>query len=152
SSTSSYDEELDDEINFETDDLAFDEDLRFATISQRREAKAALRTKYNDAKSLYQSLTTLSTKSFSPNENQNNQGNQNSQKAFFPIISKFARQYLATPATSTPSERLFSDASNTMTIRRKMLKPRLFERMLFLKRNNNELENIYAQANILKRV
>ncbi|CAG8453870.1 9998_t:CDS:2, partial [Scutellospora calospora] len=86
SSTSSYDEELDDEINFEMDDLAFNEDLRFATISQRREAEAALRTKYNNAKSLYQSSTTLSTKSFSPNEDQNNQGSQVYQKSFLKTV------------------------------------------------------------------
>ncbi|RIB28603.1 hypothetical protein C2G38_2314135 [Gigaspora rosea] len=141
SSTSSSDEELNDEIDFETDDSAFDEDigfiaaqeeeeegpkkrkisintptntanmrhkiknalysallhywdlsdgevflaclldpkckkLRFATISQRREAEATLHTKYNDAKSLYQFSITSFTKYFSSNENQNNQRSQ----------------------------------------------------------------------------
>ncbi|CAG8456657.1 7011_t:CDS:2, partial [Cetraspora pellucida] len=60
--------------------------LRFATISQRCEAEAALHTKYNDAKSLYQSSTTLSTKSFSPNEDQNNQGSQVYQKSFLKTV------------------------------------------------------------------
>ncbi|CAG8854234.1 38820_t:CDS:2, partial [Gigaspora margarita] len=82
SSTSSYDEELDDEINFETDDLAFDEDVGY----DLSDAEAALHTKYNDAKSLYQSSTTLSTKSFSPNEDQNNQGSQVYQKSFFQTV------------------------------------------------------------------
>ncbi|CAG8850289.1 38582_t:CDS:2, partial [Gigaspora margarita] len=44
--------------------------LRFATLSQRHEAEAALRTKYNNTKSLYQSSTTSSNKSFSTNEDQ----------------------------------------------------------------------------------
>ncbi|CAG8806392.1 8392_t:CDS:2 [Gigaspora margarita] len=43
--------------------------LWFAT-PQQHEAEAALRTKYNNAKSLYQSSTTSSNKSFSTNEDQ----------------------------------------------------------------------------------
>ncbi|CAG8450078.1 335_t:CDS:2 [Scutellospora calospora] len=57
----------------------------------------------------------------------------NTQKTSLPLLSELARQYLVIPATSTLSERLFSDANNIITVRRMMLKPKLFERMLFLK-------------------
>ncbi len=39
-------------------------------------------------------------------------------KTRFPVLSKLAKMYLAIPATSTPSERLFSEAGNIMTIKR----------------------------------
>ncbi|CAG8488757.1 4730_t:CDS:2 [Dentiscutata heterogama] len=42
--------------------------LQFATISQQHKTKAVLCTKNNNAKSLYQFLTTSFTKSFSSNE------------------------------------------------------------------------------------
>ena len=50
-------------------------------------------------------------------------------------LSQLARKYLAIPATSTPSERLISDAGNLMTVKRTNLKPNLFEQMLWLKHN-----------------
>jgi hypothetical protein len=36
----------------------------------------------------------------------------------FPTLSKLVKIYLAVLVTSTPSERLFSDASNLMTLKR----------------------------------
>ncbi|CAG8824782.1 1572_t:CDS:2, partial [Cetraspora pellucida] len=41
----------------------------------------------------------------------------------FPTIIKLAQKYLSIPATSTPSERLFSDAGNIMSSKRTNLKP-----------------------------
>jgi len=56
-------------------------------------------------------------------------------KTRFPILSKLAKKYLAVPATSTPSERLFSEAGNVMTIKRTQLAPNMLENLVFCKKN-----------------
>lgn len=61
----------------------------------------------------------------------------------FPILSKLARKYLAMPATSTPSERLFSSAGNLMTAKRTSINTNLFERILFLKKNISILGTLF---------
>ena len=53
----------------------------------------------------------------------------------FPKLAKFARKYLAIPATSVSSERLFSDADNLISAKRTNLDTKLAGQMLFLKRN-----------------
>ncbi|CAG8800074.1 24587_t:CDS:1, partial [Racocetra persica] len=54
---------------------------------------------------------------------------------WFPVLSKLARKYLAISATLTASERLFSDAGNTMTEKRTSLLPTTFEHLVFLRNN-----------------
>jgi len=69
-------------------------------------------------------------------------------KSKFPILSNLAKKYLCISATSTPSERLFSDAGNTMTVKKTSLNQNLFERMVILKKNVNYLDNIWPENSI----
>lgn len=53
----------------------------------------------------------------------------------FPTLSLLAKKFFCIPATSTPSERLFSDVGNCITSKRTNLKPDRVGKMMFLKRN-----------------
>jgi hypothetical protein len=64
-------------------------------------------------------------------------------KKTFPILSDLARKYLAVSATSTASERLFSDAGNLLTNKRIRIKPKLFKKIMFLKRNASNFNTIH---------
>ncbi|CAG8659173.1 4487_t:CDS:2, partial [Racocetra persica] len=121
-------------------DLAFNDDIGF--IDAQEEEEEDTPEESNDKLGYYLFLPNLDYR-------ENPLPWWNFQKSSLFIFSELARQYLTVPATSTPSERLFSDANNMMTIKRTMLKPKLFEHMLFLKHNNDELDDIYVKTNIL---
>lgn len=53
----------------------------------------------------------------------------------FPRISCLAKRYLCIPATSTPSERVFSTGGNIVTCQRAALKPEMVDTLVFLARN-----------------
>jgi hypothetical protein len=61
----------------------------------------------------------------------------------YPVLAKMARVFLAIPATSTSSERLFSDAGNLITSKRSRIDSELFKRMMFLKRNATKVASIH---------
>ena len=62
----------------------------------------------------------------------------------YPILAKMARIHLAIPATSTPSERLFSDAGNLLSAKRSKMNSELFQHIIFLKKNAIKVNNIYG--------
>lgn len=70
----------------------------------------------------------------------------NERKEKFPILSQLARKILAIRAASTPSERLFSVAGNLLTVKRTRIKPDLFSRVMFLKRNGHNFASIHPPA------
>ncbi len=53
----------------------------------------------------------------------------------FTRVSFLAKRYLCIPATSTPSERVFSIGGNIVTCHRAALKPEAVDRLVFLARN-----------------
>lgn len=56
-------------------------------------------------------------------------------KAQYPRMSLLARKYLGIPATSSPSERLFSTGGNIVTCQRSSLRPQNVDRLVFLAKN-----------------
>ena len=62
----------------------------------------------------------------------------------FPILSNLAQKYLAVSTTLTASEHLFSDARNLLTNKRTCMKPKLFKKIMFLKRNADNFDTIYS--------
>ena len=52
-----------------------------------------------------------------------------------PMMAKLAKHILCVPATSTPSERMFSKAGNLITEKRANLNPKKVDMMLFLNAN-----------------
>ena len=57
------------------------------------------------------------------------------QKAAYPHLFTVAMQYLCTPASSVPCERIFSKAGEIVSQRRNRLKPSTIEQILFLNKN-----------------
>jgi len=55
----------------------------------------------------------------------------------FPHVAKFARRYLALPASSAPSERVFSRLNLTVSSRRASLHPAKVEKMILLYENRH---------------
>lgn len=53
----------------------------------------------------------------------------------FPNLATLARKYLCIPATSVPSERLFSSARNIVSAKRNSLKPAKVNQLCFLAAN-----------------
>lgn len=53
----------------------------------------------------------------------------------FPTLSRLARQLLCIPATSVPSERIFSTSGNIVTKTRASLKPDNVDMLVFLNKN-----------------
>ena len=58
----------------------------------------------------------------------------------FPNLAPVARVLLSIPATSTPSERVFSTAGNTVTKLRSCLKPKNVDALIFLNINSKKLQ------------
>ncbi len=56
----------------------------------------------------------------------------------FPNLSRLAKRYLAIPATSVKSERLFSDGTNTVTKKRASLLPESAVELIVLHANRNK--------------
>ncbi|KAJ8364707.1 hypothetical protein SKAU_G00135380 [Synaphobranchus kaupii] len=56
----------------------------------------------------------------------------------FPRLAKLSKSYLAIPATSTPSERIFSLAGNTVTRQRSSLHPSHVDVLVFLNANQKD--------------
>ena len=64
----------------------------------------------------------------------------------FSLLSQQAKKSLAFPATSVPSEKVFSTTSNTITDKRNQLDSDTVHDLLFLK-ENSKIFNVYPSLN-----
>jgi hypothetical protein len=60
----------------------------------------------------------------------------------FPAVAYLARKYLAIPASSAPSERVFSLAKRILTRERYRLSPARLERLVFMNHNQRLLDEL----------
>lgn len=58
-----------------------------------------------------------------------------SHESILPLLSRKARQLLCIPATSVPSERVFSTAGDILSAQRSTLKSKHVDYLIFLKKN-----------------
>lgn len=72
-------------------------------------------------------------------------------KSQYPVLHNLAMKYLSIPATSVPSERLFSDAKNLITPQRTRLDSFFIDQLMFLKRNR-EYVDIYVEEAELDKI
>jgi hypothetical protein len=68
-----------------------------------------------------------------------------SRAASYPVLSQMARVYLAIPASSAPSERVFSTASLLLSDKRRRLEESRVARLMFLKHNMKLYDAIGAK-------
>lgn len=59
----------------------------------------------------------------------------NTNKTRYPMLSEMARKYICIPATSTPSERVFSTAGNIVSAKIANLLPENVNKLVFLYQN-----------------
>jgi hypothetical protein len=62
----------------------------------------------------------------------------------YPYLAMLAHLYLAVPATSAPSERIWSKASRILTLKRTKLKLKVAQRIMFIKENLGILHKYYV--------
>jgi hypothetical protein len=65
--------------------------------------------------------------------------------ASFELLASLAYVYLAIPATSAPSERIWSRAARILTCKRSKLKPEVTQSMMLLKENAHLVRKHYSQ-------
>ena len=66
----------------------------------------------------------------------------------YPTAAGVAKEYLATPATSAPSERVWSRAARVLTAKRACLKDELVSRMMFVQENRKLLHKHFQRTTL----
>ena len=64
-----------------------------------------------------------------------------------PLLSNLARKYLAIPASSTKSERVFSAGGNVVTAKRTSLEPGKVEALVVINKNKTLLRSYKKNLN-----
>jgi len=65
------------------------------------------------------------------------------QEPVFPLLAEIARKYLCVPASSSPSERLFSASGNICTKLSSSLDPTNLELLVFVHENGSKVKMTY---------